>query len=117
MVLACATALTYHPQFGASKTCLKVYQVVKGNNDQTSFVFYHKTEIENPALALHGWDSKILAGVGKCLRAYEIGKKKMLRKAETKTLNSPVNTIKTIGKRVFVTEVMDSFHMFKYAGK
>lgn len=38
----------------------------------------------------------------------------MLRKAETKSLSSPVNTIKTSGKRIFITEVMDSFHMFKY---
>lgn len=115
-MLACATGLTYYPQFGATKTCIKVYQIVK-NGEEISFVFYHKTDIENPALALHGWDSKVLAGVGKCLRAYEIGKKKMLRKAETKTLNSPVNTIKTIHRRVFVTEVMDSFHMFKYSSK
>ena len=65
-------------------------------------------------MALHGWDERVLAGIGKCLRAYEIGKKKMLRKAETKSLSSPVNTIKTSGKRIFITEVMDSFHMLKY---
>ncbi len=48
-------------------------------------------------LVLHTWKGKILAGIGNCLRAYEVGKKKLLRKAELKNLNSAVNTIKTIG--------------------
>lgn len=65
--------------------------------------FYHKTEIEQVSLSLQGWDERVLAGVGNCLRAYEIGRKKMLRKAETKTLTSPINTIKTSGKRIFIT--------------
>ncbi len=48
------------------------------------------------------------------MRAYEIGRKKILRKAEIKNLNSPVNTIQTSGRRIFVTELSDSFHMYSY---
>ena len=68
-------------------------------------------------MVLHAWEDKILAGVGNCLRSYEIGRKKLLRKAEIKNLSSPVNTIKTSGKRIFVTEVSDSFHMYKYKAR
>ncbi len=57
---------------------------------------------------------KILAGIGKSLRLYEIGKKKLLTKAEIKNLPSNVNQIKTIGKKIFVTSVSDSYHLFKY---
>jgi splicing factor 3B subunit 3 len=58
-----------------------------------------------------------LAGVGNRLRLYEIGRKKLLRKAEIKNLNSPINTIKTWGERIYATEVNDSFHMYKYKAR
>jgi splicing factor 3B subunit 3 len=51
------------------------------------------------------------------MRTYEIGRKKILRKAEIKNLSSPVNTIQTSGKRIFVTELCDSFHMYTYKEK
>jgi hypothetical protein len=37
-----------------------------------------------------------------------------LTKAEIKNLPSNVNQIKTIGKKIFVTSVSDSYHLFKY---
>ncbi len=36
---------------------------------------------------------KLLAGVGNNLRVYEMGKKKLLKKGELKSLNSPINGI------------------------
>lgn len=57
---------------------------------------------------------KFLIGVGRSLRMYEIGRKKLLLKAEIKNLPSCVNQIKTIGKKIYVTSVADSFHLFKY---
>lgn len=68
-------------------------------------------------MVLHTWKDKVLAGIGKCLRAYEIGKKRLLRKAEIKNLSSSVNTIKTWGERIFATEINDSFHMYKYKAR
>lgn len=65
-------------------------------------------------MVLEPWKDKFLAGVGNCLRLYEIGKKRVLKKAEIKNLTSPVNTIKLWGQRIFATEVNDSFHMYKY---
>jgi hypothetical protein len=32
-------------------------------------------------MVLEPWNDKVLAGVGNCLRLYEIGKKRMLKKA------------------------------------
>ena len=54
-------------------------------------------------MVLEAWKDKILAGVGNCLRLYEIGKKRVLKKAEVKNLNSNVNTIKVWGQRIFAT--------------
>ena len=66
---------------------------------------------------MHGWKGKLLCGVGQNLRAFELGKKKLLRKAEIKSLNSPVNTILPMGDRIFISEMADSFHVMKYRAK
>lgn len=54
-------------------------------------------------MVLEPWKDKFLAGVGNSLRLYEIGKKRVLKKAEIKNLTSPVNTIKIWGQRIFAT--------------
>ena len=43
-----------------------------------------QTEIDDVPLALLAFQGRLVAGVGKALRIYDIGKKKMLRKAENK---------------------------------
>lgn len=77
----------------------------------------YKTEVEDIPMVMCVWKKKILVGIGNCLRAYEIGKKKLLRKAQLKNLNSPINTIRTMGERIYTTEVADSFHLYKYKEK
>ena len=43
-----------------------------------------QTETDDVPTALMAFQGRLCAGVGKALRLYEIGKKKLLRKAETK---------------------------------
>ena len=114
ILLGCVKNLKYHPSFHISSPSIKVYEwdskTLKAN-------FYHETEIEDIPMVMQAWKGKVLAGVGKCLRYYEVGHKRMLRKAEVKNLQSPVNTIKTWGERIYATEVNDSFHMYKYKAR
>ena len=49
--------------------------------------------MEEPVLAMQLYENKLLMGVGSALTLYEIGKKKLLKKAELKDLTSPINTI------------------------
>jgi len=77
----------------------------------------HKTQVEEVPQVIVGWKGKLLAGVGKRLRAYELGQKKLLRKAEVKDLNSPVNRIQVMEDRIYVSMVSDSIHIFKYRAK
>jgi CPSF A subunit region len=58
-----------------------------------------------------------LAGVGHTLRAYELGLKKFLKKAELRELNSPVTKIKVKGDRIFCSEMKDSIQVFNYKPK
>lgn len=49
--------------------------------DRSSFV---QTETDDVPLSLLAFQGRLVAGVGKALRLYDIGKKKLLRKVENK---------------------------------
>jgi len=44
----------------------------------------HKTQIEDAPSALCAFQGRLLVGMGKTLRIYDLGKRKMLRKCENK---------------------------------
>lgn len=111
IIVGSVKSLKYHPSFQLNQPKIKVYI---WNEKEGKATFFHETEVEDIPMVLYTWKDKVLAGIGKCLRYYEVGHKHMLRKAEVKNLASPVNTIKTWGERIFATEVNDSFHMYKY---
>jgi splicing factor 3B subunit 3 len=45
-----------------------------------------QTETDDVPLALMAFQGRLVAGVGKALRIYDIGKKKLLRKVENKVI-------------------------------
>ncbi len=79
--------------------------------------FMHSTIVEDLPYALQSWHGKLLAGVGHTLRCYELGKKKLLKKAELKELNSPITKIQLWGDRIFCSEMADSIHVFTFRTK
>jgi splicing factor 3B subunit 3 len=52
--------------------------------DGAGLELIHKTETEDVPLAILAFQGRLVAGVGKALRIYDIGKKKLLRKVENK---------------------------------
>jgi splicing factor 3B subunit 3 len=46
----------------------------------------HKTPVEDVPGALCAFQGRLLAGVGRVLRIYDLGKKKLLRKCENKVI-------------------------------
>lgn len=44
----------------------------------------HRTVVDEAPMALCSYNGRLLAGVGKMLRLYDLGKKKLLRKCENK---------------------------------
>lgn len=46
--------------------------------------FVHKTTVEDAPYAICPFQGRVLIGVGKLLRLYDLGKKKLLRKSENK---------------------------------
>ena len=79
----------------------------------TRLLLLHKTTVED-CTAFQG---KLLAGIGNKLRLYDLGMKKMLKKAELKGFSTGINTIQTHGERIFVSDLADSFHVLKLRSK
>lgn len=74
----------------------------------------HKTLVDDVPGALCPFQGRLLVGVGNLLRIYDMGKKKLLRKCENKHVPNFIVNIQTMGSRIFVSDVQDSFHFVRY---
>lgn len=74
----------------------------------------HKTVVDEAPYAICPFQGKVLIGVGKLLRLYDMGKKKLLRKSENKHIPNTVVDIKTVGDRIIASDIQDSVHFVKY---
>ncbi|KAM3609009.1 uncharacterized protein V6R79_008448 [Siganus canaliculatus] len=83
-----------------------------GGGEKLEFV--HKTSVEDIPLAIAPFQGRVLVGVGKLLRIYDLGKKKLLRKCENKHVPNLVTGIHTIGQRVIVSDVQESLFWVRY---
>jgi len=57
---------------------------------------------------------RLLVGVGKFLRIYDLGKRKLLRKCENKNFPTSVISIHVVGERIYAADMAESFHYVKY---
>eukprot|EP01094_Clydonella_sp_ATCC50884_P006453 TRINITY_DN1564_c0_g1_i10.p1 TRINITY_DN1564_c0_g1~~TRINITY_DN1564_c0_g1_i10.p1 ORF type:complete len:1192 (-),score=452.93 TRINITY_DN1564_c0_g1_i10:363-3938(-) len=94
---------------------LHVYVIGSDDNGASMLQFVHKTEVEDVPGALCPFQGRILVGVGKLLRIYDLGKKKMLRKCENKSFPSMVRSILTQGDRIIVGCIAHSVLFAKYS--
>ena len=60
------------------------------------------------------FQGKLLVGIGNLVRLYELGKKKLLKKCETKKLTSLVTGLNVNGQRIFVNTMNESIHVLRY---
>lgn len=91
--------------------------VYRFDNNGRELEFIHKTRVEDPPLALLGFQGKLLAGVGDKLRIYELGMKQLLRKAQGKVVPNFVTGLQTQGSRIICSDVTESvtYVVYKYA--
>ncbi|KAJ8584566.1 hypothetical protein M405DRAFT_774030 [Rhizopogon salebrosus TDB-379] len=82
--------------------------------DGVGLELLHKTETDDVPLAVMAFQGRLVAGVGKALRIYEIGKKKLLRKAENKTFSTAIVSLTTQGSRIIVGDMQESIHYAVY---
>ncbi|KZT10782.1 uncharacterized protein LAESUDRAFT_747419 [Laetiporus sulphureus 93-53] len=100
---------TAQDTFLAPRSCtsgfLRTYRFI---NDGQDLELLHKTETNDVPLAIMAFQGKLVAGVGKALRLYDMGKKKLLRKVENKNFSSAIVTLNTQGSRILVGDMQES---------
>ncbi|PBK73578.1 hypothetical protein ARMSODRAFT_952665 [Armillaria solidipes] len=97
------------------RSCTSGYfRTYKFTDDGAGLQLLHKTETDDVPLALMAFQGRLVAGVGKALRIYDIGKKKLLRKVENKTFASPIISLNTQGSRIIVGEMQESVSFAVY---
>ncbi|KAJ7119578.1 mono-functional DNA-alkylating methyl methanesulfonate N-term-domain-containing protein [Mycena epipterygia] len=75
---------------------------------------YHTTEVDDVPLALLAFQGRLLAGIGKALRIYDIGKQKLLRKAENSSFATTIVTLNTQGSRIVAGDMQQSLTFLAY---
>lgn len=110
VVVGTAKKMQLHPLVVLGGAFLRVYRVVDG----VQLVLVHTTEIDDIPHAMCEFQGRLLVSVGKALRIYDLGKKKMLRKCENRSFPSVLVDLKTVGDRVYASDMHESFHLVKY---
>ncbi|KAH8742188.1 spliceosome factor [Cryptosporidium ryanae] len=93
--------------FGAA---IKVYRYDSNYN----FELVHSTPVDGAVTAMTGWRGRLIVGIGKNLRVYSLGKKKLLRKSEYRDIPEFLCWIKVANDRIYAGDVASGILVFKY---
>eukprot|EP00981_Chlorochromonas_danica_P002905 scaffold591_cov174-Ochromonas_danica.AAC.6 len=88
---------------------LSVYRHIEGE-----LQLLHKTEVEEVPYAMIEFHGKLLVGIGRSLRLYDLGKKKLLKKCENKSFPSHLIRLQTQGDRIYAADLSQSVFFIKY---
>ncbi|KAA8568403.1 hypothetical protein EYC84_007437 [Monilinia fructicola] len=88
--------------------------VFRFHEDGKELEFIHKTKVEEPPMALLAFQGRLLAGVGKDLRIYDLGMRQLLRKAQSEVAPTMIVGLQTQGSRIIVSDVQESITMVVY---
>lgn len=84
------------------------------SNNGEELRLLHKTSCEAIPRVMCSFQERLAVGMGKTLRIYDLGKKKLLRKCENKQIPNMIATISAISDRLYVCDVQESFTCMKY---
>lgn len=70
--------------------------------------FIHKTKVEEPPMAMQPFQGKLIVGIGKVVRIYDLGMKQLLRKAQAEIAPHQIVSLQTMGNRVMIGDVQQS---------
>lgn len=84
------------------------------SNRGTELELLHKTSCEAIPRAMCAFQERLVIGMDRVLRIYDCGKKKLLRKCESKQVPNFVTSITSASNRLFVADAQESFTFMKY---
>ena len=76
--------------------------------------FIHKTKVEEPPMALLPFHGRLVAGIGKNLRIYELGLKQLLRTTQADVAPQLIVSLQTQGSRIIVRDIQHGVTMVEY---
>jgi splicing factor 3B subunit 3 len=82
--------------------------VYRFQEDGKELEFIHKTKVEEPPQALLSFQGRLVAGIGKDLRLFDLGMKQLLRKAQAQVAPNLIVGLTTQGSRIVVSDVQES---------
>eukprot|EP01134_Creolimax_fragrantissima_P001492 CFRG1492T1 len=86
----------------------------KMSKETHEFELIHRTAVDDVPGAMCAFQGRVLISVGRLLRVYDMGKRKLLRKCENKHIPNSIVSVMTMGSRVYVGDVQESWHFLKY---
>ncbi|OAA73888.1 pre-mRNA splicing factor RSE1 [Cordyceps fumosorosea ARSEF 2679] len=95
----------------SSEAYIYIYRFQAGGRE---LEFIHKTKVEEPATALLPFQGKLLAGIGKTLRMYDLGMRQLLRKAQAEVVPQQIVSLNTQGNRIVVGDVQQGVTLVVY---
>ena len=113
LVVGTAEALQFQPTSCAGGK-LRVYRLLGSPPGANGLELLHVTPVEGVPGALIPFRGRLLAGVGACVRAYDLGKRRLLRKCEYRALPRHVVALQSVGGRVFAGDVQESVHVLRH---
>ncbi|EPT04569.1 hypothetical protein FOMPIDRAFT_95487 [Fomitopsis schrenkii] len=106
---------TAQDTFIAPRSCTTGWiRTYRFTEDGTNLELLHKTDTNDVPLAIMAFQGRLVAGVGKALRLYDMGKKKLLRKVENKGFASAIVSLSTQGSRILVGDMQESVFFAVY---
>lgn len=96
-----AKDMTLYPRT-ISAGFLYVFLVINGGRN---FQLVHKTMTDEVPYALCPFQGRLLVGLARTLRIYDLGKKKLLRKCENRAFPNFITTLHSIGDRIIVGDI------------
>lgn len=88
--------------------------VYRFHEDGRDLEFIHKTVIEEPPMALIPFQGRLLAGIGKTLRIYDLGLKQLLRKSQSEVAPQLIISLQSQGNRIIVGDVQQGITYVVY---
>lgn len=110
VLVGCGIELQLKPR-KVSGGCIYTF-LLSNNGSQLELI--HRTPTDEVVNAVHDFRGMALVGVGKKIRLYDLGKRKLLAKCENRQIPTMVVDIRSMGQRIVVSDVQESVHFLRY---
>lgn len=112
LLVGVAKDLQLNPRKCAGGGFIYTYEITE--NAERPLELLHKTPIEDVPGCIVPFQGRVIITVGRLIRIYDIGKKKLLRKCENKQLPNHIVQVQTMGSRFYVCDVQESCFLMRY---